>query len=328
MRQPDPAFWQRRRVLVTGASGLLGSHLTALLHSLGTEVIALVRDSLPRSLLVSSGLIEKVTVVNGSVTDLALLQRILVEYEVQTVFHLAAQTIVGHALANPVETMDVNIGGTYRLLAACRYYGGCGEIVMASSDKAYGQQEELPYRETFPMQGRYPYDVSKSCADLIARSFAATYGLPVAVTRLANLYGPGDLNFNRLIPGTIRSILLGEPVIIRSDGTLQREYLFVENGALGYLLLAEQIAEKKLNGEAFNFGQGGPLTVLEVVEAIKTAMAAPGAEVRMLDEVKAEIQAQYLDSAKSRAVLGWEPQWSFEQGLDRTVPWYTGYLGI
>jgi CDP-glucose 4,6-dehydratase len=328
MREPDPAFWQRRRVLVTGSSGLLGSHLTALLHRLGAEVIALVRDRLPRSLLVSTGLIDQVTVVNGSVTDQALLQRVLVEYEVQSVFHLAAQTIVGHALANPVETMDVNIGGTYRLLEACRSYGGCGEIVVASSDKAYGQQEELPYRESFPMQGRYPYDVSKSCADLIARAYAATYSLPVTVTRLANLYGPGDLNFNRLIPGTIRSILLGEPVLVRSDGTLQREYLFVENGALGYLLLAEQMQEKGLGGEAFNFGQGGPLTVLEVVSAIKGVLEVPEAEVRILDEVEAEIQAQYLDSTKAHEVLGWQPQWNFEQGLERTVPWYREYLGL
>ena len=328
MRQPDPAFWQRRRVLVTGATGLLGSHVTKLLHSLGAEVVVLVRDLLPRSLLVSSGLIDKVIVVNGSVTDQPLLHRLLVEYEVQSVFHLAAQTLVTHALANPVETMDVNIGGTYRLLEACRLYGCCGEILVASSDKAYGQQDELPYRESFPIQGRYPYDVSKSCADLIARSFAATYGLPVAVTRLANLYGPGDLNFNRLIPGGIRSLLLGEPVIIRSDGTLQREYLFVENGALGYVLLAEQLAEKKLGGEAFNFGQGGPLTVLEVVDALKKVLGVPEAEVRVLDEVKAEIQAQYLDSTKARETLDWSPPWSFEQGLERTIPWYREYLGL
>ena len=328
MRQPDPAFWQRRRVLVTGATGLRGSHVTKLLHSLGAEVVVLVRDILPRSLLVSSGLIEQVIVVNGSVTDQPLLQRVLVEYEVQSVFHLAAQTLVTHALANPVETMDVNIGGTYRLLEACRLYGGCREILVASSDKAYGQQDELPYREGFAMQGRYPYDVSKSCADLITRSFAATYGLPVAVTRLANLYGPGDLNFNRLIPGGIRSLLLGEPVIIRSDGTLQREYLFVENGALGYVLLAEQLAEKKLGGEAFNFGQGGPLTVLEVVDALKKVLGVPEAEVRVLDEVKAEIQAQYLDSTKARETLDWSPPWSFEQGLERTIPWYREYLGL
>jgi CDP-glucose 4,6-dehydratase len=265
-------------------------------------------------------------VVHGSVTDQPLLHRALVEYEIQSVFHLAAQTLVTHALANPVETMDVNIGGTYRLLESCRLYGRCEEIVVASSDKAYGQQDQLPYVEDFPMQGTYPYDVSKSCADLISRSFAKTYGLPVAVTRLANLYGPGDLNFSRLIPGTIRSLLLGEPIIIRSDGTLQREYLYVENGAQAYLTLAEQVKSGGLGGQAFNFGQGGPLSVLEVVEAVKRAMQLPDAEVRVLNEAKAEIQAQWLDATRAREVLGWKPAWSFDEGLERTVPWYREHL--
>jgi len=253
---------------------------------------------------------------------------VLVEYEIQTVFHLAAQTLVAHAVANPVETFDVNIGGTYRLLEACRLYGGCREIVVASSDKAYGAQEQLPYTEGLPMQGKFPYDVSKSCADLIARSFAGTYQLPVAVTRLANLFGPGDLNFNRLIPGTIRSILLGEPVLIRSDGTLQRQYLYAENGALGYTLLAESLQPRGLAGQAVNFGQGGPLSVLEVVEAIKDVLAAPEAEVRVLNESRTEIEAQWLDSTKARETLGWEPQYDLTESLRRTMPWYRQYLGI
>ncbi len=326
MIEPSAEFWRRRRVLVTGATGLLGSHLVWLLLDLGAEVVAVVRDSVPPSLLVSSGLLDRVTVVHGSVTDLPLLQRTLVEYEVQTVFHLAAQTLVTHALANPVETMDVNIGGTYRLLEACRLHGQCQEIVVASSDKAYGRQEVLPYVEDLPMQGTFPYDVSKSCADLIARSFAQTYRLPVTVTRLANLYGPGDLNFSRLIPGTIRSLLLGEPIIIRSDGTLQREYLYVENGARAYLRLAEEVQRQGLIGQAFNFGQGGPLSVLEVVRAIMQIMEQPDAEVRVLGEAKAEIQSQWLDASRARAILGWEPAWSFEEGLARTLPWYREYL--
>jgi CDP-glucose 4,6-dehydratase len=326
MREPSAEFWWRRRVLVTGATGLLGSQLVRLLLDLGADVVAVLRDAVPSSLLVSSGMIDRLAVVHGSVTDQPLLQRALVEYEVQSVLHLAAQTIVPHALANPVETLDVNIGGTYRLLEACRLYGRCQEIIVASSDKAYGQQEVLPYVEDLPMQGAFPYDVSKSCADLIARSFARTYGLPVAVTRLANLYGPGDLNFSRLIPGTIRSLLLGEPIIIRSDGTLQREYLYVENGAQAYVRLTEEVQRRHLSGQAFNFGQGGPLSVLEVVEAVKRMMARPEAEVRILGEAKAEIQAQWLDATKARTVLGWEPAWTFEEGLERTVPWYREYL--
>jgi CDP-glucose 4,6-dehydratase len=325
---PAADFWRRRRVLVTGATGLLGSHLVRALVDRGADVVAVVRDAVPPSLLVSSGLLDRVMVVHGSVTDQPLLQRALVEYEIRSVFHLAAQTIVPYALANPVETMDVNIGGTYRLLEACRLYGRCEEIVVASSDKAYGRQETLPYVEDLPMQGTYPYDVSKSCADLIARAFAHTYGLPIAVTRLANLYGPGDLNFSRLIPGTIRSLLLGEPILIRSDGTLQREYLYVENGAEAYLTLAEQVRSGGLGGNAFNFGQGGPLSVLEVVAAIKQVMGKTDAEVRVLNEpgAKAEIQAQWLDATRARNVLGWEPEWTFEEGLERTVPWYREYL--
>ncbi len=326
MQAPSAEFWRRRRVLVTGATGLLGAHLVRLLLDLGADVIAVIRDAVPPSLLIGSGMVDRITVVHGSVTDQSLLHRTLVEYEVQTVLHLAAQTLVTHALANPVETLDVNIGGTYRLLEACRLYGNCGEIVVASSDKAYGQQVTLPYIEDLPMQGTYPYDVSKSCADLIARCFAHTYELPVVVTRLANLYGPGDLNFSRLIPGTIRSLLLGEPVLIRSDGTLQREYLYVENGAQAYVRLAEEVRRQELSGQAFNFGQGGPLSVLEVVEAVKRVTDLPDAEVRILAEARAEIQAQWLDAGKARRVLGWEPTWTFEQGLERTVPWYRDYL--
>ena len=327
MREPSPSFWARRRVFVTGATGLLGSHLVGQLLDLGADVVALVRDTVPRSLLVSSGLAERIGVVRGCVTDDALLRRILVEYEVQTTFHLAAQTIVNQAYNNPVETFDVNVGGTYRLLEACRMYGHCKEIVVAASDKAYGQQERLPYTEASPMQGSYPYDASKSCADLITRCYASTYGLPTAVTRLANLFGPGDLNFNRIIPGTIRSVLLNEPVIVRSDGTPRREYVFVGDGARAYLILAEDIQSKGLAGEAFNFGLGYPLTVLDVVAAIKQVGGRPELEVQVLGQAKAEIDAQWMDSTKARTRLEWEPKWSFEEGLARTVPWYRECVG-
>jgi CDP-glucose 4,6-dehydratase len=327
MREPSPRFWQRRRVFVTGATGLLGSHLVQQLLDMNAEVVALLRDTVPRSLFAVAGMAERVTVVRGSVTDEPLLRRILVEYEVQTTFHLAAQTLVTHAYNNPVETFDVNVGGTCRLLEACRVYGACTEVIVAASDKAYGQQDQLPYTEASPMQGSYPYDASKSCADLIARCYATTYGLPVAVTRLANLFGPGDLNFNRIIPGTIRSVLLGEPIVVRSDGTPRREYVFVGDGARAYLIVAEDLQSKGLAGEAFNFGLGYPLTVLEVVNAIKQAAGKPDIMVDVRGEAKAEIDAQWMDSTKARTQLSWEPRWSFERGLAQTVPWYRERVG-
>jgi CDP-glucose 4,6-dehydratase len=328
MREPSRDYWLRRRVFVTGATGLLGSHLTRMLYDLGADVVALVRDSVPKSLLVSSGLIHKLAVVHGSLTDAPLLRRTLTEYEVQSVFHLGAQTIVSHAWANPLETFEANIRGTYALLDAARAYGRCEEVIVASSDKAYGAQESLPYTEASPMQGTAPYDVSKSCVDLISRAYAHTYQMPVGVTRLANLFGEGDLNFNRLIPGTIRSVLLAEPILIRSDGTMQREYLYVENGAAAYLVFAEDLRAKGLGGEAINVGHGYPLSVLEVVEAIKRAANAPEAEVRILNEARAEIQAQWLDATRAHEVLGWQPRYTFEEGLERTIGWYKAHLGL
>ena len=326
MRDLAPDFWQRRRVLVTGATGLLGSHMVQTLDDLHADVVVLMRDDVPHSLLISSGLVQRVTVVRGSLMDFALLRRVLAEYEIQTTIHLAAQTIVSYAYSNPLETFDVNIAGSYRLLEACRQYGNCEEVLVASSDKAYGAQEHLPYTEASPMRGTAPYDVSKSCVDLIARAYAHTYSLPVVVTRLANLFGPGDMNFTRLIPGTIRSLLLGEPIVIRSDGTMQRDYLYVKSGVQAYLTLAEDIQKRGLAGQAYNFGQGYPLSVSEVVDKIKALAGLPEAEVTVLSEARAEIQAQWLDSTRARETLGWEPRWGFEEGLQETIPWYRSNL--
>jgi len=328
MREPAPDFRCRRRVFVTGATGLLGSHLVSRLVDVGADVTVLVRDIVPRSLFATSGTAHRVNTAHGEIGNERLIQRILVDYEVQTVFHLAAQTIVTHAQSNPIDTFDVNIGGTYRLLEMCRLYGACGEIIVASSDKAYGQQDRLPYTEDSPLEGAFPYDASKSCADMIAQCYAHAYGLPVAVTRLANLFGPGDLNFNRLVPGSIRSVLLGEPVIIRSDGTPRRDYLYVQDGARAYLLLAEDLKRKTLGGKAFNFGPGSPLSVLDVVSAIKQAAGRPDAEVQLLGEAKSEIDAQWLDSTRARDELSWVPVATFEEGLQRTVPWYQEHLGL
>ncbi|MGI0483668.1 NAD-dependent epimerase/dehydratase family protein, partial [Geminocystis sp. CENA526] len=247
-------FWQDRSTLITGATGLVGGWLVKYLIKAGADVVCLVRDWIPQSLLIQSGDLATVKIVRGNITDQLLIERILGEYEIDTVIHLAAQTIVGIANRNPLSTFESNIAGTWRLLEACRLSPKVKQIVVASSDKAYGDQLILPYNEDTPLQGKHPYDVSKSCADLITQTYAHTYNLPVVIARCGNFYGGGDLNWNRIIPGTIRSILKGENPIIRSNGQYIRDYLYVEDGANAYMLLAQKLAENpQLKGEAFNF---------------------------------------------------------------------------
>ncbi len=265
--------------------------------------------------------------VRGDVADQALLERALGEYEIDTVIHLAAQTIVGIANRNPLATFETNIAGTWRLLEACRRSPKVKQIVVASSDKAYGDQETLPYDETSPLQGRHPYDVSKSCADLIAQTYATTYGLPVAITRCGNFYGGGDLNWNRIVPGTIRSILRGQRPVIRSDGHYVRDYFYVEDGAAAYMLLAEKLAaQPDLRGEAFNFSNEIQVTVLELVERI---LALMGSDLRpdVRNEASNEIRHQYLSAAKARRRLEWQPLFTLDGGLRRTIAWYRDFLG-
>ncbi len=321
------AFWQDRPTLVTGASGLLGGWLVKRLVAQGADVVCLVRDWVPQSELVRGKLIDHVKLVRGDVRDQTLLERALGEYEVQTVFHLAAQTIVGIANRNPVSTFETNIGGVWTMLEACRRSPRVESVVVASSDKAYGDHVELPYNEQTPLQGRHPYDVSKSCADLIAHTYAVTYGTPVAVTRCGNLYGGGDLNWNRVVPGTVRSLLRGQPPVIRSDGLSVRDYFFVEDGAAAYMLLAERLAkDPRLCGEAFNFSNESQISVLELVERILTLMHSDlRPEIR--NEASNEIRHQYLDASKARRVLGWRPIWSLDEGLERTIAWYKHFLG-
>src|SRR5215471_7010986 len=293
-------FWRDRPVLVTGSTGLVGSWLTRRLREAGANTVCIMRDWVPHSELVRSGTIEKVTVVRGDIRDRDLLERALGEYCIDTVIHLAAQTIVGIANRNPISTFESNVQGTWNLLEACRRSPAVKSIVVASSDKAYGDQEELPYDEDTPLEGRHPYDVSKSCADLITQAYAKSYGLPVAVTRCGNFYGGGDLNWNRIVPGTIRSILRGQRPIIRSDGSYIRDYFYVEDGAAAYMLLAERLAtHPELSGEAFNFSNEIQVTVLELTELILTAMdSSLQPDVRR--EVKNEIHHQYLSAAKAR----------------------------
>ncbi|MEJ5246861.1 GDP-mannose 4,6-dehydratase [Caldilinea sp.] len=319
-------FWRDRPVFVTGATGLLGGWLVKRLLEAGADVVCLVRDWVPQSELVQARLMERVKVVRGDVREQALLERALGEYEIDTVFHLAAQTIVGVANRNPVATFETNIQGTWSLLEACRRSPQVRQIVAASSDKAYGDQEVLPYTEEAPLQGRHPYDVSKSCADLIAHAYAHTFGLPVVITRCGNFYGGGDLNWNRIVPGTIRSVLRGERPVIRSDGNYVRDYFYVEDGAAAYMLLAERLAENPaLRGEAFNFSNELQITVLELVEKILRRMGSSlTPEIR--NEASNEIRHQYLSAEKARRVLGWRPLFTLEEGLDRTIAWYREFF--
>jgi CDP-glucose 4,6-dehydratase len=322
----NTSFWQDRPTLVTGGTGLLGGWIVKHLLGLGADTVCLVRDWVPGSELVRSSVIKRVKVVRGDICDSVLLERVLGEYEIDTVFHLAAQTIVGIANRNPMSTFQTNVGGTWSLLETCRRSSKVRTIVVASSDKAYGDQETLPYDENTPLQGRHPYDVSKSCADLIAQSYFATYKLPVGVTRCGNFYGGGDLNWNRIVPGTIRSILRGKQPIIRSDGQYVRDYFYIEDGAAAYILLAERLADNpELHGEAFNFSNDTPVSVLEIVERIIKLMDSNLKPV-ILNEANNEIRRQYLSSAKARKLLNWEPLVTLDEGLSRTISWYRDVL--
>ncbi|MBN2446037.1 MAG: GDP-mannose 4,6-dehydratase [Phycisphaerae bacterium] len=320
------AFWQDRPVFVTGATGLVGSALVRRLLEARADVVCLVRDWVPQSELVRGGLLEEVRVVRGDVRDQDELERAIGEYEIDTVFHLAAQTIVGVANRNPVGTLETNIGGTWAMLEACRRSPMVKQIVLASSDKAYGEQDKLPYDESTPLAGRHPYDVSKSCADLLAQAFAETYGTPVVITRCGNFYGAGDLNWNRIIPGTIRSILRGQRPIIRSDGKFVRDYFYVEDGANAYMVLAKALAQRpELRGSAFNFSNELQITVLELVQKILGLMGSD-LEPDIRNEVSNEIVKQYLSAEKARRELGWHPLYTLDDGLRETIAWYEELL--
>lgn len=320
-------FWQDRPTFVTGGTGLLGSWLVRRLREAGADVVCLVRDWVPQSELVRENLIDKVKVARGDVCDQATLERVLGEYEIDTVIHLAAQTIVGIANRNPVSTFETNIGGTWSLLEACRRSPAVKQIVVASSDKAYGEHEELPYSEEAPLMGNHPYDVSKSCADLIAQTYAATYDLPVAITRCGNFYGGGDLNWNRIVPGTIRSVLRGQQPIIRSDGKFVRDYFYAEDGAAANMLLAELMAnDASLRGQAFNFSNEIQVTVIELVERILELMGSD-AKPDVRNEAVNEIRHQYLSAEKARRLLGWSPLFTLDEGLQLTIEWYREFLG-
>jgi CDP-glucose 4,6-dehydratase len=332
-----PGFWRDRPTLVTGGTGLVGGWLVTRLLDLGADVVCLVRDWVPSSALLAghparagardSVPLDRVTIVRGDVREQDTLERILGEYEIDTVVHLAAQTIVGIANRNPVSTFDTNIRGTWALLEACRRSPLVKQIVVASSDKAYGECTDLPYDEATPLRGTHPYDVSKSCGDLIAHTYANTYGTPVAITRCGNFYGGGDLNWNRIVPGTIRSVLRGERPIIRSDGQFVRDYFYVEDGAAAYTLLAERLAaDPSLAGQAFNFSNEIQVTVLDLTRRILARMGST-LEPEIQNRATHEIRHQYLSAERARTRLQWRPLFTLEEGLERTVAWYRAFLG-
>jgi CDP-glucose 4,6-dehydratase len=320
-------YWKTRRVFVTGATGMLGSWLIKELLRQGAYVVALVRDVDPQTELYRSGDIRHVAVVNGALEDFWTVERSINEHQVDTIFHLGAQTIVGTAHRFPLPTFEANIRGTYNLLEACRLHTDLVRcVVVASSDKAYGEQPELPYTEEMPLRGAHPYDVSKSCADLIARAYHLTYGLPVGVARCGNLYGGGDLNWSRIVPGTIRAFLRGERPVIRSDGFYVRDYLYVKDAAHAYLRLAECLGNGRARGEAFNFSTESPTTVLEMVGAIQKLMDCPHLEPEIQNCAEGEIRRQHLSAAKARTRLSWKPAFDLESGLRDTIVWYRGFL--
>ena len=321
-------FWRGRRVLVTGATGIVGSWLVKELLTREATVAALVLDADPQSELYRSGDVGRVTVVNGDLRDFWTLERAVNVHEPDSVFHLGAQTLVGVAHRFPLPTLDTNVRGTYNLLEACRIHAGLvNRIVVASSDKAYGQTARLPSAEDEPLVGRHPYEVSKSCADLIAQAYHHTYGIPVAIARCGNVYGGGDLNWSRLVPGTIRSLLRDERPVLRSDGTYVRDYLYVKDAVRSYLLLAERLDDERVRGGAFNFSAESPLSALEMVSEIGRVMGRNGSAPEILASAVGEIPHQALSAAKAKSILGWEPDYDLESGLRETIGWYRELLG-
>ena len=321
------ADWSGRRVLVTGATGIVGSWLVKDLLARGAQVFVLIRDWDPQSELMRSGDVERTSVIHAALEDFRGVERAITEHETDTIFHLGAQTIVGTALRSPLQTFESNIRGTYHVLEACRMHSDIvRRVVVASSDKAYGESEALPYTENMPAQGQHPYDVSKSCADLLARSYAFTYGLPIGVARCGNIYGGGDLNWSRIVPGTIRSLLHRERPIVRSDGSYLRDYLYVKDAVAAYQTLACALDNSQVRGQAFNFGPGVPVSVLDVVGSIRSLMRAEDEEPIIANNARGEIRNQYLDCSKAARLLRWQPRLTLRQGLEETIGWYRGYF--
>lgn len=314
-------FWRHRNVFITGSTGLLGSWISRYLVEAAANVTVLIRDHIPNSNLFLSNIHSQVNIIRGKVEDYLTIERILGEYEIDSVFHLAAQTIAPIANRNPLSTFETNIKGSWVMLEACRRSSLVTRVIIASSDKAYGDSAKLPYTEDIPLCGKHPYDVSKSCADLLAQSYNASYNLPVCITRCGNLFGGGDLNFNRLIPGVIRSVLFNEPFVLRSDGKHIRDFIYVEDAAYAVMKVAECMDKTKIIGQAFNFSNETPMTVLEMVKRVMKRMSSD-LEIVIKNESTNEIRKQYLSSEKARKLLKWKPIFSLDEAIDKTFNWY------
>ncbi len=320
-------FWRGRRVFVTGATGVVGGWLIKDLLAEGAQVVALVQDADPQSELFRSGDVRRVSVVNGALEDFWALERAINLHETEIVLHLDAPNIVGPAYRFPLPTFEANVRGTYNVLEVCRLHRSLVTgVVIASSDKVYGAAPYLPYTEDMPLAGRHPYDVSRSCADLIAQSYFHTYALPVAIARCGNVYGGGDLSWSRIVPGTIRSFVRGERPVIRSDGSFVRDYIYVRDVARAYMRLAERLSAPDVPGEAFNFSTESPITVLDLVGAIQKLMDCGHLAPDVRASAKGEIHSQHVSAAKARRVLGWAPSYGLDGGLAETIAWYRAFL--
>lgn len=319
-------FWENRRVFVTGANGFLGSWLTERLVEKKAKVVALIRDQIPGSKLNTSGTIQKVTVVNGCLEDYEVIERGLNEFEIETCFHLGAQTIVGTAERSPISTFESNIKGTWNILEAARKIDTVKGLVLASSDKAYGSSDKLPYSEDDYLHGLHPYDVSKTCSDLITQAYYNTYGLPVSITRCGNIYGGGDLNFSRIIPGTIKAAMLNENPVLRSDGTYLRDYIYAKDVADAYMLIAENLGRNDVKGQAFNIGTETPISVLHLVNKILVQCGKTELDLIIKNEASHEIKAQYLDCKKIGKILKWKHKYALDAGLKETIQWYGNFI--
>lgn len=320
-------FWKGRNVLVTGCSGLLGYWLTKSLVENGANVTGIVRDEIPNAPFFKTDLHKRIAIVHGTVEDYQLVERTVNEHEIECVFHLAAQAIVTIANRSPIKTFETNIKGTWNVLEACRNINTVKRVIVASSDKAYGSHTTLPYTEDFPLQGRHPYDASKSCTDLLCQMYANTYQLPVAITRCGNIYGGGDLQFSRIIPDAMRSLLHEKSPVIRSDGLFSRDYIYVMDAVNGYLMLAEQIERSEVRGKAFNFGTENPITVLDLTRKIINISGKTHLQPVVLGTAKYEIKDQYLSAKKAREILGWAPAVHLDEGLRQTWQWYSEFFG-